>query len=318
MNEFDLIERFFKPLAAGFEGSLNLSDDAALLTPPPGLELVITKDALSEGIHFIGDEDPALIARKLLRVNLSDLAAKGATPWVYFLALMLPKDTKPQWLERFAEGLSEDQKQFSIHLAGGDTSATLGMKSLSLTAIGTTPKGRMLRRSGAQAGDIIVVSGTLSDSALGLRILQGKANPYVVEADQDFLKDRYLLPQPRLELGLQLHGLASSCMDISDGLVQDLGHICDASGVGAAVELEKIPLSEAAKHWITLESPLLSLSLNGGDDYELLFTVPPERISLLPQGCTAIGVITRELGVNVFGKDAKQLIINKTGFQHFS
>ena len=317
MNEFDLIERYFKPLAAGFEGSLGLSDDAALLTPPEGFQLVLTKDAISEGIHFIGDEDPALIAKKLLRTNLSDLAAKGATPWMYFLALMLPKDTKPQWLERFAEGLAEDQKQFSIHLAGGDTTATQGMKSLSMTAIGTLPTGQMLRRNGAKPSDIIVVSGTLSDSALGLRILQGRANPYVVEADQEFLKDRYLLPQPRLELGLQLRGIASSCMDISDGLVQDMGHICNASGVGAAIEMEKIPLSGATKHWVMLEPELLSLALNGGDDYELLFTVPPERLHQLPKGCTASGVITRELGVNVFGKDAKQLILTKHGFQHF-
>ena len=317
MNEFDLIATYFRPLTSGFSGALGLVDDAALLTAPEGKELVITKDAISEGIHFIGDEDPALIAQKLLRTNLSDLAAKGAAPWVYFLAMMLPKDTKPLWIERFAEGLAEDQTQFSIHLAGGDTTATLGMKSFSITAIGTVPTGQMLRRNGAKAGDIIVVSGTLSDSALGLRCLQGNANPYVVEADQLFVKERYLLPQPRLELGLQLYGIASAAMDISDGLVQDLSHLCHASGVGAAIEMEKIPLSPAAKHWFMLEPELLSLALNGGDDYELLFTVPPERIGRLPEGCTTIGVITRELGVNVFGKDSKQLILTKHGFQHF-
>ena len=326
MDEFDLISRFFKPLAAGFDGSLGLADDAALLSIPEGMELVITKDAISEGIHFIGNEDPALIAKKLLRVNLSDLAAKGAKPLAYFLALMLPKDTSADWIGRFAQGLQEDQTVYDIHLAGGDTTATLGTKSFSITAIGTVPKGQMLRRNGARVGDIIVVSCTLSDSALGLRLLQSchpersEGSPTIAwnpsaapQDDKAYLINRYLLPQPRLELGLSLHGIANACMDISDGLVQDLGHICKASGVAAIIEAEKIPLSAAAR----AQPDHLMLALTGGDDYELLFTVSPENIHLIPEGCTQVGVVKEGSGVTVIGGDGKPITLTHKGYRHF-
>ena len=306
MNEFDLINTYFKPLASGFPGSFGLNDDAALIQIPDGMELVITKDAICEGIHFIGDEDASMIAKKTLRVNLSDLAAKGAKPFAYFLAMILPKDTPQEWIRRFAQGLKEDQALFNIHLAGGDTTAALGKKAFSITALGLVSKGKMLRRNGAKKDDIIVVSGTLGDSTLGLMSLQEKRNnPYLIQ--------RYQLPEPRMELGLSLHGIASACMDISDGLVQDLGHICKASGVGAVIEIDKIPLSPAAE----LFPEAQMLALTGGDDYELLFTVPPEKIHLIPKDCTVIGKIKEGSGVVVLGGNGEPVTLTHKGYQHF-
>lgn len=316
MNEFERIGRYFAPLAEGFAGSLHLTDDAALLTPPAGMELVVTKDAISEGIHFIGNEDPALLARKLLRTNLSDLAAKGATPWVYFLAVMVPRATPPEWFERFANGLAADQREFAIHLAGGDTTATQSGISLSLTAMGCVPSGQMLRRNGAKEGDIIVVSGTLSDSALGLRSLQGHLTE-IRDEQRDFLRTRYLLPQPRLALGQQLRTLASACMDISDGLVQDLGHLCKISGCGAIIEADKLPISPAAKETYKSYPQLRHLPLNGGDDYELLFTVPPDKKSMIPEGCATIGVIRKEPEVMVRDAGGNAIHLENNGFNHF-
>lgn len=317
MHEFDLIHRYFRPLAQGFSGSLNLGDDAALIQAPEGHELVITKDAISAGVHFIGHEDAALVAKKLLRVNLSDLAAKGATPLCYFLALMLPRDTEEAWVKRFAEGLAEDQKLFNIHLAGGDTIATRGPLSCSITALGTVPDGAMLRRNTARPGDILFVSGTLGDSALGLKLLQAHAAPAFSEAEKDFLQNRYLLPQPRLTLGQQLHGIASACMDVSDGLVQDLGHICAASGVGAVIEAQKLPVSQAAYHAIETTPEWGLLVFSGGDDYELLFTVPPDKSHLVPADCARIGEITEGNGVIVRGDDGQPMELKHKGFRHF-
>lgn len=307
MHEFDLIARHLAPLAAGFPGSLNLTDDAALLTLPPGQELVVTKDALAQGVHFFGSEDPALIAQKALRVNLSDLAAMGASPLCYFLALMLPPSTDEAWMIRFCEGLKDAQAAFGLHLSGGDTIATQGTLSLSVTALGTVPTGHALKRSGAKTGDAVYVSGTLGDSALGLASLRnGKG--------QEWLEQRYLLPQPRLALGQALRGIAGSCMDISDGLVQDMGHICHASSVGATLHLHGIPLSDAAR---ACGDTAYDAALSGGDDYELLFTVPAEKIHLLPQGCTRIGEITAGNSVQVVDKAGTPITLERSGYTHF-
>lgn len=316
MDEFDLIEQCFKPLAHGFPGSLNLTDDAAVFSVPNGFELVATTDAMSEGVHFIGNEDPSLIARKLLRTNLSDLAAMGAKPMCYLIAGMLPKATKADWVKRFCEGLARDQKEFGVHVAGGDTIATLGPLCLSLTALGTVPTGKAIKRSTAKAGDTIFVSGTLGDSALGLASLRGQFKK-LGKDDAEYLEQRYLLPQPRLWLGHQLLTVASSCMDISDGLVQDLGHICKASGVGAEIESKKIPVSEAASHAIAL-SPEHGISvLTGGDDYELLFTVPKEKLVAVPKDCTAIGVIKAGKEVTVLDDKGKPMTLAHKGYSHF-
>ena len=302
VNEFDLIAQYFAPLAAGFPGSLNLSDDAALLDVPAGQQLVVTKDAIVSGVHFIGDEDAALIAQKLLRVNLSDLAAMGAEPLAYTLAIMLPKDIDSKWLERFAAGLAQDQKTFGISLIGGDTVSTPGVLSFSLTAFGLVPTGAALRRNGAKVGDKVYVSGTIGDSAVGLKIFKNML------AKNDFLQGRYLLPQPRLALGQSLRGVASSCMDISDGLLQDLAHICKASGVGATIRLMDIPLSPDVAAWMP---QLWETVVAGGDDYELLFTSSQDV-----QGATCIGEIVEGDVVTLLDVMGNSMPYPK-GFSHF-
>lgn len=310
MNEFDLIKTYFAPLAYGFPGSLNLTDDAAVIDVPDGMQLVVTKDAIVEGVHFLGSEDAALIARKLLRVNLSDLAAKGATPLCYLLAVMLPASTTEAWIKDFASGLATDQQEFSIALAGGDTTRTNGTLCLTLTALGLVSQGQMLKRRGARAGDGVYVSGTLGDAALGLLCLQGALSRNTA------LEHRYFLPEPRLALGKQLLGIATSAMDISDGLVQDLGHICAASGVGAVIERGCIPLSDVARAAIKHNSASWETILAGGDDYEILFTAPEGKVTSLP--VTRIGTVVAESSVRVLDESGKDIPIAKRGFTHFS
>jgi thiamine-monophosphate kinase len=335
MDEFNLIARYFAPLAKNFPGARGLKDDAAILAVPEGFELVVTKDAISAGIHFIGDEPPALIARKLLRVNLSDLAAMGATPYCYFLALMLPPSlsfprkresishnkmdprVKPEddmglWLADFAAGLAEDQKTFGIHLAGGDTTATASGLSFSLTALGLAPKGIALPRGGARPGDDVYVSGTIGDGALGLLSLQGGITK------NEWLEQRYLLPQPRTELGEALRGIATSCIDISDGLLQDMGHICAASNVDATLHRPLLPLSKPAAALVGSDPTLWENILGGGDDYELLFTAPPEkasRLAALP--VTKIGAMALGSGVRILDENGSAITPQKKGFTHF-
>ncbi len=322
MDEFDLIRRYFAPLAAGFPGSLNLTDDAALIDIPAGKELVITKDAISEGIHFLGTEDAGLIARKLLRVNLSDLAAKGAAPLCYMLAAVLPASIDERWIAGFAEGLKADQQAFNIHLAGGDTTSTHGPLSLSLTALGLVDKGKMIKRSGAKNGDYIFVSGTLGDAALGLMSLTGELNPSFQRDDE--LEQRYFLPQPHVALGGKLQGIASSCMDISDGLVQDLGHICTTSGVGATIHQHKLPLSKSVQGLVEKYPDLWEAVTGGGDDYELLFTAPAMQVVRLEKlaqetgvPITAIGEITSGKTVELLDASGQQVPVTHKGFKHF-
>jgi len=329
MNEFDLIATYFKPLAGGYDGSLNLSDDAAIINPPPGHDLVVTKDAICAGIHFLGNEDATLIAQKLLRTNLSDLAAMGAKPLAYLLSLQLPKNTNADWIKRFAEGLAQDQNQFGIHLAGGDTTSSNGLLACSITAFGTVPTGKALRRNAAKVGDIIYVSGMLGDSALGLHLLchPGDVSPEALakgEGRDPFLTDRYYLPQPRLELGQNLIGIAHAAMDISDGLLQDLGHICKASGVGATLHRHLLPLSKPANAIIKINPDLWEKIYAGGDDYELLFTVPTDKqkeitalAAKLQLPLTAIGHIAPGQAINLEDENGKNIPVPRKGFAHF-
>ena len=318
LGEFEFIAARLRPLAAGTAGALDLQDDAALLDPPAGMTLVLTKDAMVAGVHFLTDDPPGAIAKKLLRVNLSDLAAMGASPVGYLLALARARETPETWLAGFCQGLAEDQAAFGIGLLGGDTVSTPGPLTLSLTAIGQLPKGQALRRSGARAGDDLYVSGTLGDGALGLRVLQGKLDP--PPAARDFLIGRYRLPQPRLALGQALRGLAHAALDVSDGLLADLGHILEASDVGAELWADQLPLSAAARDLPGARDAALA----GGDDYELLFTAPPERcddVSALARRLdlplTRIGQLKAEAGLRVLDAAGREIHSERTGWQHF-
>ncbi|TAN59550.1 MAG: thiamine-phosphate kinase, partial [Magnetospirillum sp.] len=243
-DEFGLIAELFAPLAAGCPGALGLTDDAAFLAAEPGFDTVATMDAMVAGVHFLSDDPPDLIARKLLRVNLSDLAAKGARPAFVMLAAAFPYGTAKLWLRAFADGLKQDLDHYGVVLIGGDTVSTPGPLTLTLTALGRVVAGRGLLRSGARPGDEIWVSGSIGDGALGLRAIRGELVG-LGEAHGGVLADRYRLPRPRTGLGPRLIGLASAAMDVSDGLVQDLGHICRASSVTAEIHAPLVPLSTA-------------------------------------------------------------------------
>nr|WP_298689954.1 thiamine-phosphate kinase [uncultured Dongia sp.] len=324
-GEFDLIARYFAPLAAGMPGALGLTDDACTLTPLPGQDLVLTVDALVAGVHFLPDDPADLVARKMLRVNLSDLAAKGAKPIGYLMATAFSPDIDEKWVADFARGLAADQAEFGISLMGGDTVATPGPLSLSLTAIGSVPSGRALRRNGARPGDIVLVSGSIGDGALGLKVLRHEFLG-APSADRNYLSGRYHLPQPRVTLGQALlkTGHIHAMMDVSDGLVADLAHIAEASGAGAILRANDVPISEPAAAILADEPDLLPLLLTGGDDYELLLTASPAAVADL-MGLAAeldiplavIGEIVAGSGVSVKDRDGAALEIGSSGFRHF-
>jgi thiamine-monophosphate kinase len=311
--EFSLIARHFRPLAG--PGALDLTDDAAVLTPPPGRQLVLTADAMVAGVHFLPDDPPDLVGRKLLRVNLSDLAAKGALPLGYLMTVSTPRGTPEAWFAGFASGLAQDQAIYGVTLLGGDTTSTPGPISLSLTIIGHVAPDTAVHRFGAQEGDEIWVTGTIGDGALGLAVAQGR-----LVDPTGFLLDRYRLPQPRV--GLALAGIASAAMDVSDGLVQDLGHICRASGLSAEVFAGKVPLSDAARaagpNWLVT-------CLTGGDDYELLLAVPPARSDALRREAGRAGIPVTQVGdfhsgppeVMVRQANGEPLALTREGWSHF-
>ena len=287
LSEDELIERFFAPLAG--PAGLGLLDDAALFTPPSGCDLVVTTDALVAGVHFFPDDPAHSVARKALRVNLSDLAAKGAKPLGFLLSLALPRDWKEDWLKGFVTGLSADAALYNCPLAGGDTVATPGPLTLSITALGAVPSGRMARRSGVRVGDRLYVTGTIGDAAIGLRVRQGRG-PDIATAEKDFLLDRYLLPQPRLALAPAMAAHASGGMDVSDGFVGDLTKMLAVSGVTARVAIYRLPLSRAARAAIAANPDLFVVAATGGDDYELIASVPPESAAVFEAEAAAAGV----------------------------
>jgi thiamine-monophosphate kinase len=311
--EFALIAKYFRPLAG--PGSLDLRDDAALLTPPPERDLVLTADAMVGGVHFLPDDPPDLVGRKLLRVNLSDLAAKGATPLGYLLTVSTPKDTPESWYAAFTDGLAQDQAEFGVTLLGGDTTSTPGPISLSVTIVGHVARGMAVHRFGANDGDGIWVTGTIGDGALGLAVATGRlADP------TGYLLGRYRLPQPRV--GLAIGGVASAGMDVSDGLVQDLGHICRASNLAAEIDAALVPLSPQAR---AAGEAWLETCLTGGDDYELLLAVPPSNETALQEAATARGVAVTRIGgfhsgasqVMVTAANGETLALKKGGWSHF-
>jgi thiamine-monophosphate kinase len=295
MDEFGQIARLFRPLTNGAAEAFGLLDDAAAIPSRPGFDLIVTKDAMVEGVHFLSGEAPELIARKLLRVNLSDLAAKGAEPYGYFLATAWTPSFGWSARQAFAEGLRVDGEAYGLTLLGGDTVSTTGPLTLSLTMLGWTPNGAMIRRGGAREGDLICVSGTIGDGWLGLLSARGELS------DPDgYLAGRYRLPSPRVELRDPLRAHASAAADVSDGLIADAGHIGEASGLAVRLELDRVPLSSAAQGWLSEQddrAAALRDLASGGDDYEIVCTVAPQAAAAL--GLTVIGVVTSGTGISV-------------------
>ncbi len=323
LGEFARIDRYFKPLAAGLDGALGLTDDAGLVAVPPGEVLVATADTMVAGVHFLAEDDPADLGRKLLRVNLSDLAGMGARPHAYLLTTALPSEIGEDWLAAFAAGLGRDQHEFGIGLLGGDSVRSPGPVVLTVTALGFVAAGQALRRSGAQPGDRIYVSGTLGDGALGLLAARGELNGRLADEHVAALAARYHLPRPRLALGQGLTGLAHAAMDISDGLPGDLGHICTESRVAARVDADRVPLSAAGRAAVAAAPALWPVALAGGDDYELLFTAPPAAEAAvaalgarLGLGLTVIGEIVDGAGVTVLDA-AGRPVEGLRGWAHF-
>ena len=327
-DEFELIKKFFAPLASKETGAFKLGDDAAVLSPPTDKQLVFTTDGLTAGVHFLNDENPRNVATRLIGVNLSDLAAMGADPWVYTLALALPNDLEPSWLANFSKELKDLQERFSINLIGGDTTATSGPLTLSLTAIGTVPVGGALLRSGACAGDLIYVSGTIGDSTLGLAVLQGKLKK-LNDKFSNFLAARYHRPEPRVSLGQNLRGIANAAIDVSDGLIADLEHLAIESGLVAVINSNQVPFSKAAISAFSLDPKLKEQAMTGGDDYELVFSISKTAVNKVNNLAKSLGLMLSNIGslshksdedkavVRVMGDKGQFLNINKKGYRHF-
>jgi thiamine-monophosphate kinase len=326
-GEDRLIARYFRPLASD-PGAFGLLDDAATLTPPSGFDVVLTTDAIVGGVHFFPDDPPETIGRKALRVNLSDLAAKGASPAGFLLSLALPKTLGDDWLAPFARGLGADADAYGCPLLGGDSVRTPGPVTISIAAFGLLPTGAMLRRSGARPGDRVVVSGTIGDAALGLLL---RRDPQMAKRwqldrrEHDHLIERYLVPEPRNAAAEALRRHASAAMDVSDGLVGDLGKLCAASGVGADIEALRIPLSEAAQRAVSASPPLLETALTGGDDYEIVATVPPAALDHLLADAGAQGIAFTEVGIirddqrplQFLDRAGKSMMFKAPSFSHF-
>jgi thiamine-monophosphate kinase len=326
-TEDDLIARYFRPLATD-PGAFRLGDDCATLQCPPGDELVLKTDAVAEGVHFFSDDPWRAVAQKALRVNLSDLAAKGARPLGYLLSLALPADwTEPQ-LADFARGLEADQATYGISLLGGDTIRSPKGLVITITVIGAVPIGRMARRGGARAGDRFYVSGTIGDSALGLRLRldAGLADRLQFDAEaRAYLADRYLLPQPRAALANVVLAHAAGAMDISDGLLLDLTRMARVSGVDAELHVADVPLSPAATTAVRADPNLMATVLTGGDDYELLLAIPADRATAFEADAARAGVRITQIGtasqgagsVRLIGATGEAIDLAATGYSHF-
>src|SRR5258708_4214891 len=300
-GEDSLIARYFKPLATD-PGAFGLVDDAAVLKAH-GDDIVVTTDAIVEGVHFLPQDPPNTIARKALRVNLSDLAAKGATPAGFVLTLAL-RAADEAWLKPFARGLGEDAALFECPLLGGDTVYTPGPLMISITAFGRVPVGKMVRRAGAIAGDRVVVTGTIGDAALGLAVLKGGAAAEALAGDVAMtgaLVSRYRVPQPRNALAKAVRYHASAAMDVSDGRAGDLAKLCATSGVSATIEAQAIPLSAPVKFLVECGIVGIDTIVAGGDDYEIICTIPEDRFAAFAHAAQLAGVSIATIGTIVAG-----------------
>jgi thiamine-monophosphate kinase len=320
-----LIARYFRPLASE-PGAFGLIDDAAVVTPPPGCDVVLKTDGVIAGVHFFPHDPPQTIGCKALRMNLSDLAAKGAKPIGFLMAVALARETDEAWLAAFAQGLSEDARRYRCPLLGGDTDRTPGPISVSIAAFGIVPHGAMVRRSTAKVGDCIVVTGTIGDAALGVKLrrdenLGGRwrlSPPF-----QAHLVQRYLLPQPRCALAETVQRNASASIDVSDGLAGDLAKLCRASSVAAEIDVERVPLSDAARAAVAAEPALIETVLTGGDDYEIVLTLAPDKLAVFRAAAEAAGVAVTEIGRVEAGEGArfihqgKPLTFARPSYSHF-
>ncbi|MDD2336617.1 MAG: thiamine-phosphate kinase [Geobacteraceae bacterium] len=322
LGEFGLIDRIARQLSAGKGVVLGIGDDAAAFTPSPGLLSLVTTDMLIEGVHFdLSFCDPLSLGKKAVSVNLSDIAAMGGKPRYFLLSLAIPPTMTLDFLDNCIKGMLQRAEQFGVQLIGGDTCSSPGPLVLTLTVLGEQSPDSLVRRSGARPGDQVCVTGTIGDSALGLRLLQqGK------RLDNALL--RHLDPVPRVREGQALAEAAipSAMIDLSDGLLADLGHILDLSSVGAQIFSEALPLSDIFReHFPTVTEEALSLALAGGEDYELLFTVPPEEIpkvfpllDKLGTRASIVGIITAERKLAVIGPDGREIFLHRKGFNHFT
>ena len=324
-GEDALIARYFRPLATD-PGAFNLIDDAAILKAA-GDDIVVTTDAVVEGVHFLSDDPPDSVARKALRVNLSDLAAKGATPAGFVLTLAL-RTADDAWLAPFARGLGEDAAQFGCPLLGGDTVSTPGPLMISITAFGRVPAGKMVHRSGARPGDRVVVTGTIGDAALGLDILKGGAVAAVLADDaaaRQMLVGRYRIPQPRNALATAVRDHASAAMDVSDGLAGDLAKLCAASGVSAAIDVPSIPTSAAAAALLARGAVGIEAIVSGGDDYEILCAIPEGSLAAFAQAAALAGVAVTSIGTVIADTSAprfldaqgREIALPRLSYSHF-
>ena len=309
VTEFGLIKRYFSPRLKNTSiNQLGVGDDCALMTVPDGYELAVTTDTMVEGVHFLTGEDPMRLGHKLLAVNLSDLAAMGANPVSVTLALTLP-EVNDEWLTKFSAGFLNLAKQFSVDLIGGDTCS--GPLVLTVQALGLIPKGQAMLRSSAKAGDLIFVTGFLGEAGLGLKIEKG----YTCSSPEKALK-RFHLPIPRVQEALAIRGFANSCIDLSDGIASDLKHILEGSSVGASLDWDKLPLSKEVVEYTKVTDDW-QLPLTAGDDYELCFTVNPDKVDLIKVDCTQVGMIEAEVGLRIQRFGITEEIKGK-GFEHFS
>jgi thiamine-monophosphate kinase len=322
LGEFDLIARYFAPLAAGFAGAGGLRSDNAFLPADARHDLVVKTDTVVAGVHFLADEKAGIVAAKALRVCLSDLAAGGARPYAYSLSLALPKNWSEAWVARFAAGLAADQRAYGIVLCGGDTVVTPGPLTVTITAFGRVARSRGLGREGARAGDDAWVSGTIGDGALGLAAALGRLTG-LRTTDMRALERRYRLPQPRSLLGPRLVGLATATADISDGLLADAGHIAAASRLRVHIERDAVPLSTATARAVAADPRLWANVLGGGDDYELVFAAPASRRVALLAAARAVGIPVTAIGRFEVGKGVRLTVggrplrAPRAGFVHF-
>lgn len=328
LDEEALIAEFWAPLAAGFPGAFGLQDDSAAITPEPGHDLVVTTDGVIAGVHFFPGEDPDAIAWKALAVNISDLIAKGAAPRAYVMSLALPEAPQRAWLASFADGLARAQAAFGCTLIGGDTDRTPGPLSVSVTAFGSVPTGRMVRRSTAEPGDVVYLSGSIGDATLGLALQRDPALAQrwgLGESEQARLVAKYQQPQPPVALRPALLGHARAAMDISDGLVKDFDRLCRASGAGGEIDAEAVPLSPAARAVLAAGGANLADLITGGEDYEVLAAIAPHEAEKFESAAAAAGtsvkcvgfIVEGGRGVRVRDGGGSTMTFTRTGWDHF-